>query len=148
MFYTCSYIFFSFFFLMIRRPPRSTLFPYTTLFRSKRAGVPLAELLRLTDCRAGSRLSLAARRDSLFAPPRSPEDAGVTRAHAARLRDGGRRPGRCGAPAGCGDGPPAPGRRDGRPVSGRLDHRRPAQTPPVRAEPAGGAPRTRPAPPG
>ena len=26
-----------FFFLMIRRPPRSTLFPYTTLFRSKQA---------------------------------------------------------------------------------------------------------------
>src|SRR3712207_8831763 len=28
---------FSFFFLMIRRPPRSTLFPYTTLFRSSEA---------------------------------------------------------------------------------------------------------------
>src|SRR5256885_7467942 len=27
---------FYFFFLMIRRPPRSTLFPYTTLFRSRR----------------------------------------------------------------------------------------------------------------
>src|SRR2546422_10900886 len=27
---------FFFFFLMIRRPPRSTLFPYTTLFRSAR----------------------------------------------------------------------------------------------------------------
>src|SRR2546422_8806614 len=27
---------FFFFFLMIRRPPRSTLFPYTTLFRSLR----------------------------------------------------------------------------------------------------------------
>src|SRR3712207_7786916 len=27
-----------FFFLMIRRPPRSTLFPYTTLFRSGRPG--------------------------------------------------------------------------------------------------------------
>ena len=27
-----------FFFLMIRRPPRSTLFPYTTLFRSARIG--------------------------------------------------------------------------------------------------------------
>src|SRR2546430_7762398 len=27
-------MFISFFFLMIRRPPRSTLFPYTTLFRS------------------------------------------------------------------------------------------------------------------
>src|SRR3712207_7656789 len=30
-----SYI--AFFFLMIRRPPRSTLFPYTTLFRSEMA---------------------------------------------------------------------------------------------------------------
>src|SRR2546423_3874980 len=29
---------FFFFFLMIRRPPRSTLFPYTTLFRSRRLG--------------------------------------------------------------------------------------------------------------
>src|SRR5688572_32366259 len=29
---------FSFFFLMIRRPPRSTLFPYTTLFRSCASG--------------------------------------------------------------------------------------------------------------
>src|SRR5215203_1906537 len=28
------FLFFCFFFLMIRRPPRSTLFPYTTLFRS------------------------------------------------------------------------------------------------------------------
>src|ERR1035441_10046630 len=28
-------LFFIFFFLMIRRPPRSTLFPYTTLFRSR-----------------------------------------------------------------------------------------------------------------
>src|SRR5712675_3257281 len=35
-------LFFSFsffFFLMIRRPPRSTLFPYTTLFRSDRGAV-------------------------------------------------------------------------------------------------------------
>src|SRR3712207_8701258 len=30
----CSYLTLFFFFLMIRRPPRSTLFPYTTLFRS------------------------------------------------------------------------------------------------------------------
>src|SRR2546427_5780950 len=28
---------------MIRRPPRSTLFPYTTLFRSARAGPRVAE---------------------------------------------------------------------------------------------------------
>src|SRR6185369_17742074 len=33
----CPFLFFFsfFFFLMIRRPPRSTLFPYTTLFRSR-----------------------------------------------------------------------------------------------------------------
>src|SRR2546426_8973046 len=30
---------FVFFFLMIRRPPRSTLFPYTTLFRSLEAAL-------------------------------------------------------------------------------------------------------------
>src|SRR5436309_15221600 len=36
MFYTLHSLsfFLFFFFLMIRRPPRSTLFPYTTLFRS------------------------------------------------------------------------------------------------------------------
>src|SRR5436189_5356126 len=33
---TFSRLSFCFFFLMIRRPPRSTLFPYTTLFRSDR----------------------------------------------------------------------------------------------------------------
>src|SRR6266478_9365469 len=33
-------MFFLFFFLMIRRPPRSTLFPYTTLFRSLRNSEP------------------------------------------------------------------------------------------------------------
>src|SRR5438105_15964978 len=32
---SCSVSVLSFFFLMIRRPPISTLFPYTTLFRSR-----------------------------------------------------------------------------------------------------------------
>src|SRR5258708_21895788 len=36
----CSWVFF---FLMIRRPPRSTLFPYTTLFRSRVIGADLHE---------------------------------------------------------------------------------------------------------
>src|SRR2546423_8435301 len=36
-----------FFFLMIRRPPRSTLFPYTTLFRSFAASWLLNALLRI-----------------------------------------------------------------------------------------------------
>src|SRR5947207_10865145 len=37
----CRRLYYSllFFFLMIRRPPRSTLFPYTTLFRSAGAGL-------------------------------------------------------------------------------------------------------------
>src|SRR5438552_9819704 len=39
---------FSFFFLMIPRPPRSTLFPYTTLFRS-----PKLRMFGLTGARAG-----------------------------------------------------------------------------------------------
>src|SRR2546422_4967233 len=58
---------FSFFFLMIRRPPRSTLFPYTTLFRSlasrrggdgivepcARRGCEEPEPQRLREARAG-----------------------------------------------------------------------------------------------
>src|SRR5256885_7253434 len=40
---SCDLYHLYFFFLMIRRPPRSTLFPYTTLFRSlPRAGLLLA----------------------------------------------------------------------------------------------------------
>src|SRR5438477_10129752 len=39
MSYSCvrlvRFLFLLFFFLMLRRPPRSTLFPYTTLFRSR-----------------------------------------------------------------------------------------------------------------
>src|SRR2546430_15828436 len=38
---------FSFFFLMIRRPPRSTLFPYTTLFRSAGAGLLVRSFVRV-----------------------------------------------------------------------------------------------------
>src|SRR5438477_5583530 len=40
LFHSCFLVFF--FFLMIRRPPRSTLFPYTTLFRSVRASIAWA----------------------------------------------------------------------------------------------------------
>src|SRR3712207_8174678 len=39
---------FCFFFLMIRRPPRSTLFPYTTLFRSFQNDACLTSTLRNT----------------------------------------------------------------------------------------------------
>src|SRR3712207_7317812 len=40
-----------FFFLMIRRPPRSTLFPYTTLFRSSSPRLDVGENGRLPDIR-------------------------------------------------------------------------------------------------
>src|SRR3712207_8184996 len=40
-----------FFFLMIRRPPRSTLFPYTTLFRSRGDARPRGRLLVVARCR-------------------------------------------------------------------------------------------------
>src|SRR5205814_8374575 len=53
----CRSLFLIFFFLMIRRPPTSTLFPYTTLFRSTRGGArPLhATLGRLGRARAAGR---------------------------------------------------------------------------------------------
>src|SRR5260370_7468346 len=60
----------AFFFLMIRRPPRSTLFPYTTLFRSDRLakarvakGSPLVDIT-FTTSHVG-RLYIS---DGLFAP--------------------------------------------------------------------------------
>src|SRR3712207_9365049 len=44
-----------FFFLMIRRPPRSTLFPYTTLFRSVCKAAADVEGRRVADARAQRR---------------------------------------------------------------------------------------------
>src|SRR2546430_15826196 len=47
---------FLFFFLMIRRPPRSTLFPYTTLFRSLLAVTELESFPRFLTDPAGAAL--------------------------------------------------------------------------------------------
>src|SRR2546425_12623766 len=59
-----------FFFLMIRRPPRSTLFPYTTLFRSRASrGVP--RLVREVDC-------------ALYDMPRAADDLWARRRGAER----------------------------------------------------------------
>src|SRR3989449_6347900 len=49
-----SHFSFFFFFLMIRRPPRSTLFPYTTLFRSQR-GFHVAAIYDKDPKKIGSR---------------------------------------------------------------------------------------------
>src|SRR3712207_7712983 len=54
-----------FFFLMIRRPPRSTLFPYTTLFRSQ--SVPVRRRRRLPRPSEQLELVVAAARSRLTA---------------------------------------------------------------------------------
>src|SRR5690349_23149792 len=46
---SCLQIFEAFFFLILRRPPRSTLFPYTTLFRSRRRCAAT-----MSECTSGS----------------------------------------------------------------------------------------------
>src|SRR2546422_8475223 len=51
----CNLPFLFFFFLMIRRPPRSTLFPYTTLFRSKRLSRMISEYLDIAQLESGAR---------------------------------------------------------------------------------------------
>src|SRR5689334_25047972 len=48
---SCSFT--TFFFLMIRRPPRSTLFPYTTLFRSDATAVDDEAASRRKSAQAG-----------------------------------------------------------------------------------------------
>src|SRR5256885_6743152 len=53
-----THFFFIFFFLMIRRPPRSTLFPYTTLFRSTNDAAVLASATaNLTEANSAAAIS-------------------------------------------------------------------------------------------
>src|SRR5256885_12838637 len=56
------YIQFIFFFLMIRRPPRSTLFPYTTLFRSAFENHERGTLISLAGPGTGKTYALLRRR--------------------------------------------------------------------------------------
>src|SRR2546430_12477379 len=67
---------------MIRRPPRSTLFPYTTLFRSQRDGRAVG---RVATVPGGVRLDAAAARTADLGPRAEP--AGPAR----RAREGGSR---------------------------------------------------------
>src|SRR5215207_10999501 len=52
-FITFLFVFF-FFFLMIRQPPRSTLFPYTTLFRSPPRASPAGRRTPVTPLRSSA----------------------------------------------------------------------------------------------
>src|SRR3989442_10777704 len=71
-------IFIYFFFLMIRRPPRSTLFPYTTLFRSRVAVKGWTEVVDTTAAELGMRARAAA--------PASREDRKSTRLNSSHVR--------------------------------------------------------------
>src|SRR2546430_13685605 len=64
------------FFLMIRRPPRSTLFPYTTLFRSWG---------RLSACGPGFRLVHAGRKPGGRAEALAPQKATVSAPSGRRI---------------------------------------------------------------
>src|SRR2546430_15588639 len=85
---------------MIRRPPRSTLFPYTTLFRSAKAGVVLAQqftqrgaaiVLQAIGPASGTlrivAVSTAAdsRLQGLVLPPAAPAVRAVTRSEERRV---------------------------------------------------------------
>src|SRR3712207_7510356 len=81
-----------FFFLMIRRPPRSTLFPYTTLFRSHRqlaAGLAAASPRRAASAHRGAvragRLD-PRQRLRLVAGPRPAADRARSEEHTSELQ--------------------------------------------------------------
>src|SRR6202012_298609 len=80
------YVVFLFFFLMIRRPPRSTLFPYTTLFRNgEEFEVPFADDAEIPGtwaCRNGMEGTLIEGGD-----PAEPKKVKVTRTPWDMLRE-------------------------------------------------------------
>src|SRR5256885_2971538 len=65
---------------MIRRPPRSTLFPYTTLFRSLRRGTAGLRLRPAPPVRGGRPAAERARR------PLPPEQTGRSEEHTSELQ--------------------------------------------------------------
>src|SRR3712207_8586567 len=73
-----------FFFLMIRRPPRSTLFPYTTLFRSLQ-GSPNFEYVAHD---VTTHIDVPGRLDEVyhFASPASPADFERSEEHTSELQ--------------------------------------------------------------
>src|SRR5258708_19013367 len=77
--------FFIFFFLMIRRPPRSTLFPYTTLFRSGRA-LPVSDPSRRDPRAAGAVQPRAPRPGAGDRLPILPHLGGRSEEHTSELQ--------------------------------------------------------------
>src|ERR1019366_5136008 len=80
--------FFFFFFLMIRRPPRSTLFPYPTLFRSK----------PINPSSSTNWLACRTRRKASFSPPHITIDQGHGRHETREVYPFELTPQQCGFP--------------------------------------------------
>src|SRR5437667_8584539 len=75
---------FSFFFLLIRPPPRSTLFPYTTLFRSPESRNCCARrnaISALRSCTSKSAIAAWVESRSAFAASRSEEHTSELQSH-------------------------------------------------------------------
>src|SRR3712207_9329633 len=79
MFIFESSLTFCFFFLMIRRPPRSTLFPYTTLFRSHQPGAVRSTVEERGARRVGSGKARRPRRRVVLGADRRAADRKSTR---------------------------------------------------------------------
>src|SRR5260370_26933903 len=140
---------------MIRRPPRSTLFPYTTLFRSVWLGGGLDPQLSL-HARRGRLLSATAFRTAAGPDrpqgrrtPREAGDAGLgtyRRRLGGRAREGGRGPAPPARPAGLsqraaeGRAPPQT-RRPGAPLAAGAPERGPPARPGRPPAPPSPAPR-------
>src|SRR5256885_9435243 len=75
----------AFFFLMIRRPPRSTLFPYTTLFRSLGRFTGRRPDLRLPTALTSVAAVLTTWAPVLAWPGRAPLDRKSTRLNSSHL---------------------------------------------------------------
>src|SRR2546422_5842856 len=111
---TISIFYLFFFFLMIRRPPRSTLFPYTTLFRSP-GMVEMSSWCSAAILRT-SGVDLRRNRSSAVSVPSPPFPAATGAVEGGRGRSGaggGRGgtaapPGGTGAPRAAAEGAPAP----------------------------------------
>src|SRR3712207_9333275 len=80
---------------MIRRPPRSTLFPYTTLFRSPMAAYGQSKFCAEAYCGWYERLydlsTVTLRYGNVYGPRQDPKgEAGVIAIYCGRAVDGGR----------------------------------------------------------
>src|SRR2546422_7981740 len=71
---------------MIRRPPRSTLFPYTTLFRSRHREAQSVQLSPTPDARVSHRRAAVARRQRTSAARRSARAGHRSEEHTSELQ--------------------------------------------------------------